>query len=68
MLFYGTNNNNRHVQGWGVTVVQEAAVATSGRYISETHEIYHGGFFLKLAQDNVQIKNPKDQNWELRGF
>ena len=45
MLFYGTNNNNRHVQGWGVTVVQEAAVATSGRYISETHEIYHGGFF-----------------------
>ena len=35
---------------------------------SETHEIYHGGFFLKLAHDNVLIKNPKDENRELRVF
>jgi len=23
-------------------------------------------FFFKLAHDNVLIKNPKDQNWELK--
>ena len=35
---------------------------------SETKLIYHGGFFFKLAHDDVQIKDPNDQNGELRGF
>ena len=35
---------------------------------SETKLIYHSGFFLKLAHDNVYVNNPKDHNRELRGF
>ena len=35
---------------------------------SETTKMYHGGSFLKLADDDVQIENPKAQNRALRGF
>ena len=30
--------------------------------------MYHDGFFLILTNDNVKIKNPKDQNPPKRGF
>ena len=29
--------------------------------------MYHGGSFLKLADDNKYIKNPEAQNPEVRG-
>ena len=35
---------------------------------TERKKMYHGGSFLKLAHDNVQIKNPKAQKRGLRGF
>ena len=31
-------------------------------------KMYHDGFFLILTNDNVKIKNPKDQNPPKRGF
>ena len=35
---------------------------------SERNEMFHGGSFLKLADDNKYIKNPEAQNRGLRGF
>ena len=35
---------------------------------SERKQMFHGGSFLKLADDDVWIKNPKAQNWAIRGF
>ena len=35
---------------------------------TEREKIYHGGSFLKLADDNVDIQNPEAQNRELSGF
>ena len=31
-------------------------------------KMYHGGSFLKLADDNMDIQNPEAQNRELSGF
>ena len=35
---------------------------------TEREKMYHGGSFLKLADDNVDIQNPEAQNRELSGF
>ena len=35
---------------------------------TERKKIFHGGSFLKLADDNVDIQNPEAQNRELSGF
>ena len=35
---------------------------------SERKKMFHGGSFLKLADDNKYIKNPEAQNREVRGF
>ena len=35
---------------------------------TERKKMYHGGSFLKLADDNVDIQNPEAQNRELSGF
>ena len=35
---------------------------------SERKEMFLGGSFLKLADDNKYIKNPEAQNREVRGF
>ena len=35
---------------------------------TETKKCITVDFFLKLADDDVLIKNPKDQNREVRGF
>ena len=35
---------------------------------AERKKMFHGGSFLKLADDDVWIKNPKAQNWAIRGF
>ena len=34
---------------------------------TERKKMYHGGSFLKLADDNKYIKNPEAQNPEVRG-
>ena len=35
---------------------------------TERKKMYHGGSFLKLADDNMDIQNPEAQNRELSGF
>ena len=35
---------------------------------TERKKMYHGGSFLKLADDNMVIQNPEAQNRELSGF
>ena len=35
---------------------------------SERQKMFHGGSFLKLADDNMDIQNPEAQNRELSGF
>ena len=35
---------------------------------TERKKIFHGGSFLKLADDNMDIHNPEAQNRELAGF
>ena len=34
---------------------------------TETQKMFHGGSFLKLADDNMDIQNPESQNWEMSG-
>ena len=35
---------------------------------TERQKMYHGGSFLKLADDDMDIQNPEAQNRELGGF
>ena len=35
---------------------------------TEREKMFHGGYFLKLADDNMDIQNPEAQNRELSGF
>ena len=35
---------------------------------TERKKMYHGGSFLKLADDNMDIQNPEAQNREFSGF
>ena len=35
---------------------------------SERQKMFHGGSFLKLADDDMDIQNPEAQNRELGGF
>ena len=35
---------------------------------TERKKMYHGGSFLKLADNNMDIQNPEAQNRELSGF
>ena len=35
---------------------------------TERKKMFHGGSFLKLADDNMDIQNPEAQNRELSGF
>ena len=35
---------------------------------TERQKMYHGGSFLKLADDNMDIQNPEAQNRDISGF
>ena len=35
---------------------------------TEREKMFHGGSFLKLADDNMDIQNPEAQNREMSGF
>ena len=35
---------------------------------TEREKMYHGGSFLKLADDNMDIQNPEAQNRDISGF
>ena len=35
---------------------------------TERQKMFHGGSFLKLADDNMDIQNPEAQNREMSGF
>ena len=35
---------------------------------TERKKMYHGGSFLKLADDNMDIQNPEAQNRDFSGF
>ena len=45
----------------------ECAALVAGAW-TERKKIFHGGSFLKLADDNMDIQNPEAQNRELSGF
>ena len=47
--------------------VYEAGPLVAGAW-TERQKMYHGGSFLKLADDNMDIQNPEAQNRELSGF
>ena len=47
-----------------VTIVQ---TLVAGAW-TEREKMYHGGSFLKLADDDMDIQNPEAQNRELGGF
>ena len=44
-----------------------AAAQVAGAW-SERQKMFHGGSFLKLADDNMDIQNPEAQNLEMSGF
>ena len=46
----------------------ESARALVAGAWTERKKMYHGGSFLKLADDNMDIQNPEAQNRELSGF
>ena len=49
----------------GTNLTQKALVAGAW---TERKKMYHGGSFLKLADDNMDIQNPEAQNRGMSGF
>ena len=49
-------------------VLWKAELALVAGAWTERKKMYHGGSFLKLADDNMDIQNPEAQNRELSGF
>ena len=54
-----SRENRKIAEQW----VTQVAGACSERQI-----MFHGGSFLKLADDNMDIQNPEAQNRHLSGF
>ena len=59
------NIEKRVIYVWVAFLVFGALVAGAW---TERKKIFHGGSFLKLADDNMDIQNPEAQNRELSGF
>ena len=59
-----------HVMGFPATEEREswAQITLVAGAWTEREKMYHGGSFLKLADDNMDIQNPEAQNRELSGF
>ena len=49
-------------------VVELVTVTLVAGAWTEREKNFHGGSFLKLADDNMDIQNPEAQNRELSGF
>ena len=54
----------RHKVPWFLQVI---LTQVAGAW-SERKKMFHGGSFLKLADDNMYIQNPEAQNREVSGF
>ena len=52
----------------GLTRISYLDTALVAGAWTERKKMYHGGSFLKLADDNMDIQNPEAQNRELGGF
>ena len=52
---------------WALPVMGGKGAHVAGAW-TEREKMYHGGSFLKLADDNMDIQNPEAQNRELSGF
>ena len=50
-----------------IFVFSQHAALVAGAW-TEREKMFHGGSFLKLADDNMDIQNPEAQNRELSGF
>ena len=51
----------------GVSQWREEGALVAGAW-TEREKMFHGGSFLILADDNMDIQNPEAQNRELSGF
>ena len=70
-------NNGRHHSKRVPTLISEWTLQHLGIYTfitlvagawTERQKMYHGGSFLKLADDNMDIQNPEAQNRDFSGF
>ena len=63
--------NNRNPE-FNQTLVIEVCITIYKPLVAgawtERKKMFHGGSFLKLADDNMDIQNPEAQNRELSGF
>ena len=51
----------------GTLCTEESESLVAGAW-TEREKIYHGGSFLKLADDNMDIQNPEAQNRAMSRF
>ena len=59
------DSKSRPIQGGGASARDPSLVAGAW---TERKKMYHGGSFLKLADDNMDIQNPEAQNRVFSGF
>ena len=62
------NQNQEESVGTNRTKLVPSSIALVAGAWTERTNMYHGGSFLKLADDNKYIKKPEAQNPEVRGF
>ena len=73
MLLSRQNKQGRNKSGWpqlqeqAIVPIPEDEALVAGAW-TERQKMYHGGSFLKLADDNMDIQNPEAQNRDLSGF
>ena len=58
----------KYIQEYPLAKYWETIGALVAGAWTERKKIFHGGSFLKLADDNMDIQNPEAQNRELGGF
>ena len=63
MLVQGTTLTTVHFRSG----IHRSKTLVAGAW-TERKKMYHGGSFMKLADDNMDIQNPEAQNRELSGF
>ena len=62
-----TENVNVDLKNVTFCVLKSRNPLVAGAW-TEREKMFHGGSFLKLADDNMDIQNPEAQNREMSGF
>ena len=63
-----TRHSGRPLQGSKYSTDMILNITLVAGAWTEREKMYHGGSFLKLADDDMDIQNPEAQNRELGGF